>query len=176
MDERQLAAAIGAEIPAETEMHPGKEAVENIPAQIPRARRNDGGVGGEQPHDIRRDELHQHGRHRTKAQRNADAVPQRSRCTVVAACADFLCAQRRHGGEHRRRHQEHKADELFHHAHSSCVCQAAPVGNDGNDQKRNLDQAILHGHRYADAQDAPDDGTPGAEVAFLQLHAVQPAL
>ena len=59
MDERQFAAAIGAEIPAETEMHPGKEAVENIPAQIPRARRNDGGVGGEQPHDIRRDELHQ---------------------------------------------------------------------------------------------------------------------
>ena len=52
----------------------------------------------------------------------------------------------------------------------------AALASEGYQTEDVYKRQSLHGHRYADAQDAPDDGTPGAEVAFLQLHAVQPAL
>ena len=130
MQERKLAAAVSAEIPAEAEVDARKEAVPDIPAQVPAARRSHSGIGGKQRHGIGGDKLHQHTHDGPERQRNADSIVQRLGGAVVLACAHVLRAQRRHRGQHRGRHQEDEADDLLHDAHSGGVRQAAPVGND----------------------------------------------
>ena len=94
MQERKLAAAVSAEIPAEAEMDARKEAVPDIPAQVPAARDGHGGIGGKQRHGIGGDKLHQHTHDGPKGQRNADGVVQCPGGTVVLACAHVLRAQR----------------------------------------------------------------------------------
>ena len=45
---------------------------------------------------------------------------------------------------------------------------AAPVGNDRDEQKRDLDKSVLQGHRHADAQDAANDIFLRPQVTFVQ--------
>ena len=168
MQERKLAAAVSAEIPAEAEVDTRKEAVPDIPAQVPAARDGHSRVAGKQSHGIGGDKLHQHTHDGPKGQRNADGVVQCPGGTVVLSCAHVLGPQRRHRGQHRGRHQEDEADDLLHDAHSGGVRQAAPVGNDRDEQKRDLDKSVLQGHRHADAQDAANDIFLRPKVTFVQ--------
>ena len=89
----------------------------------------------------------------------------------MLARTDVLRPQRRHGGEHGAGHQEQEADDLFHDAHGGGIGQTALVGNDGDDHKRHLNEAILQHHRHTDAQDLAQRLLPGPEVTALQADA-----
>ena len=134
--ERQLRAADGAEISAEAKVHAGKAAVEDIPAQIRPARRDDGRVMREERDDRFGDELDDDRDEHAEAERDGDGIPQRLQRAAGLARADVLRAERRHRREHGRRHEEQKADDLLHDADGGCVREAAAVGDDGDEQKR----------------------------------------
>ena len=74
--------------------------------------------------------------------------------------ANILRAQCRYGRKHGGRHQEQKADDLFHDTNCCSVIQATAVGNNGDDDKSNLDQAILQGNGHTDPEKFPHHRTP----------------
>ena len=172
MQKRQLRAADGAEIPAEAKVHAGKAAVEDIPAQVLPARGGDGRVVREQAHDGLGHELDDDRDDDAEAQRDGDGIPQRLQRAAGLARADALRAEGRHRREHGRRHEEQEADDLLHDADGGCVREAAAVGNDGNEQKRDLDQPVLQRDRHADAQDAAHDRPLRAKITPREGDAV----
>ena len=80
------------------------------------------------------------------------------------------------GGTHGTRHNEQKADHLLDQAHGGGVDQAAVVGDDGDEHKRHLDAAVLHGHGHADLKNAAEHLGLGAQVAALNVDVCATAL
>ena len=174
MQKREFRPPVGAEIPAETEMDAGKNAVPDIAAHILPAGRRHGRIGGEQPHDALGRKLHRHADAQPEPGGDGNGPAQRLRGAAVFAGADVLRAQRRHGRKHRRRHQEQKADDLFHDAHGRRISQAAPVGKYGNEQKRDLDTPVLQRHRQTDLQQCAQHAALRTQVGAPQREAGTP--
>lgn len=65
----------------------------------------------------------------------------------MLARTDVLGGEGGDGGEHGGGHQEQKADKLFHNAHRRRIVQPSAVGNNGNQEKGDLNKAVLKGHR-----------------------------
>ena len=90
----------------------------------------------------------------------------------MLASADILGTQRRHGGQHGAGHEEQKADDLFHDAHSGRIGQAAMICNDGDDHEGHLDEAILQHHRHTDAKQLAQHILLRSEVCTRHADAV----
>ena len=84
--------------------------------------------------------------------------------------------ERADGGAHGTRHNEQKADHLLDQAHGGGVDQPAVVGDDGDEHKRHLDAAVLHGHGHANLKDAAEHLGLGAQVATLNVYVRTAAL
>ena len=81
---------------------------------------------------------------------------------------DILRRQRRDCRQHRGRHNKQSADDLFHDSHRSCIVQSTVIGDHGNQQKGDLNAAILYRNRKADLQNLPHHHTIRAKIGVLQ--------
>ena len=108
-------------------------------------------VGREEGDDLGGDELHEHGHDEAEPSGDDNGIAQGALGPLRLAGPDVLGTQGGDGGEHGGGDQEKKADDLFHDAHGSRIRQPAPVGDDGDDEKADLDQAVLEGDGDADA-------------------------
>ena len=160
-------------------MDAGEQAIPDVAPQVLPAQPDGfgpGGIGGigEKRDHLPGKELHENAADQAEARGDIDGIAQRLAGTVLPARADILRAERRYGGQHGGRHQEQKADDLFHDADRGGVNKPAAVGDDGDEDEGDLDQAILQRHRHADAQNLPHDRATGFEIAFLQRDAGMP--
>ena len=78
--------------------------------------------------------------------------------------------ERADGSAHGTRHNEQKADHLFDQAHGGGVDEPSVVGDDGDEHKRHLDAAVLHGHGHADLKNAAEHLGLGAQVAAFEVN------
>ena len=138
---------MGAEIPAEAEMDPGKEAVPDIPPEVLAAQTDDCRIGAEQADRAVGCKLHHAADEQTKAHRNDDGIAQRLFCPVIFSGAHILGTECRNGGQQGIRHQKYEADHFFHNAHGCCRVQPPAVGDDGDDDKCHLNEAVLQRYR-----------------------------
>lgn len=127
MQKRDAGLSAGAEIPAEREVHTGKNAVKDIPAHILPARCYHVRVRREQPHDRLRDKLREHADGDAEADGNAHGVAERFAGALRLARTDILRADSGDRGEHGRWDEENKAYHLLDDAHSGGIGQPAAV-------------------------------------------------
>ena len=121
MQKRQPGPPAGAEIAAEAELHPGKEAVPDVPAQILSPGQHRRLVRREQAHQRLGKKLHRNDRDRSKPAGQADGPEQGLLRPLRLSSAEILRAQRGDRRQHRRRDEEQKADDLLHDPHSRRV-------------------------------------------------------
>lgn len=131
-----------------------------------------GGVGGEAPQQRLGHKLND--QHYGNAVTGGDhgGVFQGLGGALRLACAKVLGRQRRYRRQHGGRHNEHGADDFFHNAHGGRINQAAVVGNDGDNDERDLNAAVLHSDRQADFKNTAQHAFARAEVLAAQPQAV----
>ena len=173
MQERQPGFSASIEISAETEMDTRKNAVPDISSQVlpvqPYHIRTTFGVSvRKQRYDGFRRKLNDDGGNHTEANSKQDRIPQCLNCPFRLLSTDILCAQRRNRRKHRGRDQEQKAHYFFNNTNCRRIVQAPVIGNDGNDDKSNLNQVILQGNGNTDFQNLPHYRAVGLEVGFLR--------
>ena len=171
MQERQAGFSVGAEISAEAELNPREHAVEDISANVLCPGRDDCRIAHERSHHHRRDKLHQNGNNCAKSEPDGDCIAEDDLHPVTLARTDILCTQSRDRGQHRRRDQEQKADDLFHDADRRRIRQAALVRNDGDGHKGHLNKAVLQSHRNADGEHLLHRRLLRLEIGLSQLDA-----
>ena len=164
MQKRDARLAAGAEIAAEAELHAGKEAVPDVAAQILPARGGDGGIRREEADERLGDKLDEDDDRDAERAGDHRGVAQRETRALGLARADILRAERRDGREHRRRDEEEEADDLFDDADGGRVRQAAAVGDDRDDDERDLNKAVLQSDGHADLKELTHDGALRAKV------------
>lgn len=170
VQERNLRTAVRTEISAEAEMNAGKQAVPDITADVLSAGQNYGSVGGKQSHHRFGNALHDDADEQPKSCGDQDGVAKSQCGAIVLAGADVLGTQGRYGGQHGRRNQEQEADDLFHNADGGCVIQATLVGDDGDNNEGNLNEAVLKCHRKTDFQNLTHNGAFQFQVRAPQLY------
>ena len=169
MQERKFRAAASAEVPAERKMQAGKNAIEDIALQVSRTSGDDRRIQREPADDRRGRELCDRRYCHTKDRTDDEGIPEGLPRPRALPRPNILCAQSRYRRQHRRGHEEHEADELLDDADCRRIGEPAHIGDDRDDEERNLDKAILQGYGHADAQDAAKDlpfRPPGGPVNF----------
>ena len=111
--------------------------------------------------------LHQDHHTGSEADGDTGGVAKRKPRPFRFACPDILRAQSRYRRQHGRGNQKQETDDLFHDPHSRGVVQAPAVGDDGDDDKRDLDQPVLHGNGNADPEQFRHNRTRRTEVGFF---------
>lgn len=143
---------VRAEIPAEAKVNACEHAVPYIPAQILAARQNDRHIlffGKDADHRLR-PELRGDRRRDAEPRRDANGVSQHGARPLMLPRPDILRGQCGNRREHGGRHEEQRPDYFFHDPDCGGVMDSPAVRNDGNDQKSDLDQAVLQSHRDSD--------------------------
>ena len=145
----------GAEIAAEAEVDGSEGAVEEVGLQIRGAMGDDKGIMGEQAHDPGRAELSGKGDDEAEAEAERHGRPHGLLCLPGLAGPEVLAGDRADRAQHGRRHQEKEADHLLDDTDGGGVDDTPPVDDHGDEQERDLDEAVLQADRKADAEDFP---------------------
>ena len=148
MQKGQIRPAAGAEIAAEAKLDSRQKAIPHIASQILAAQAHHltalrGGYVRKQGHNRFRNKLYGYGNRQSQGGHHQNGVPQGLHSPLRLARANILRPQRRHGGQHGRRPQKQKSNDFFHNSHGGRVVQPAMVGDNGNQQKGNLNKAVL---------------------------------
>lgn len=152
MDEAEDREAGGTEEAGEWEVNAGDHAVEHVGAHILYRECLHDRILREQREERRGDELEQDREEEADATGEADTVPECLTRPRWIAGTDRLRRDRRHRRQHAGWHQEEKADRLLDDTDRRRDVDATPVRDYGDDQKRNLDEAVLAGDREANAE------------------------
>ena len=176
MRKADVALAIRSEKTAKANVDAGKDRVKNITAHIAGAGRNDRGVLGKKAEKRRCHQPHQHRDQAAIYHRDGHGIFEHLTRAVALARAGVLRRERADGGAHGTRHDKQKTDHLFDQAHGSGVDEPSVVGDDGDEHKRHLDAAVLHGNGHADLKDAAEHLGLGTQVAALEVNVRAAAL
>ena len=154
-------------------MNASKNTVKNVTTQILAAetdhRRSVRSAGiGEQRNDAFRCKLDRDRNKHAKACGEHHRIAQRLNGPLRFARTDILRSQGRNGRQHRRGDQKEETDHFLHNPDRRCVIQSTLIGNNRDNNKSNLNQAVLKRNRDADPQNFPHDRTARLEVAFFQ--------
>ena len=145
-----LAAAAKIAVDAEYKAH--QHAVQGVGAQILGRRRNHLRVAGENPGQRLRPELGVDTDRSSEDQGIADAALKRAPGPLRLVGPHVLGRHGRHGGGEGRGRQHGESHEPLHHAHGGRSHHAHGVDDHRDDQKRDIDQSVLHGQRRAHQQ------------------------
>ena len=169
MRKADVALAVCSEKAAKANVDAGKDCVENIAAHIAGTGGDYCSVLGKKANKRWRHQPHQHRDQAAVHHRDCHGVLEHLTRAVALARAGILRRECADGGAHGTRHNEQKADHLFDQAHGGSVDEPSVVGNDGDEHKRHLDAAVLHGHGHADLKNAAEHLGLGAQVATLNV-------
>ena len=157
MQKRVAGFSICAEKAAEAEVNTCEDAVHRIGAQILASQADHRidiiPLSDKKRHDPRGKRLAQDKNDRSETGTDHAAVAQYRPAPLVPACARILRGEGRDRREHGARHQEEKADNLFHDPYCGGNFNTPAVGDHCDDQKRDLDQTFLQRDGHAGPQD-----------------------
>lgn len=156
---------VGGEVAGEAEVDAGYGAVEDVGVEVVYAHGNDSGLAGEEegedgacfPEDKENAE-------NAKAYAYGNAIEKALPASFLKAGTGVLGGGGGDGGHHGRGDEEEEADDFFHDAYGSGCFHAAAVGNGGDDEEGDLDEAVLAGNGNADTQDLADPFLSRPEV------------
>ena len=171
MEKADVRLAAGGKIPGKAEVDPSKNGIHNITADVLAAHQHHGGIGGEAPQQRLGHKLNDQYYGNAVTGGDHGGVFQGLGGALRLACAKVLGRQRRYRRQHGGRHNEHGADDFFHNAHGGRINQAAVVGNDGDNDERDLNAAVLHSDRQADFKNTAQHAFARAEVLAAQPQA-----
>lgn len=152
-------------------MHAGEDRVDDVAANVLDAQHDHGGIGGEQTNDGACGQFHDDGDGDAICNGDRRGVFERSYRTFRFACADVLCGYRRNGGKHGGWYEEQHADYLFDHADGRGIVETTIIGDDGDDDERDLDAAVPHRGRHADFENAAKHIAPRTQIRRMQAYA-----
>ena len=166
MDEAEDREAGGTEEAGEWEVNAGDHAVEHVGAHILHRECLHDRILREQREERRGDELEQDREKEPDATGEADTVAERLARPRWIAGTDRLRRDRRDGRQHAGRHQEEEADRFLDDTDRRRDVDTTPVRDHRDDQKRNLDEAVLAGDREANAENLVEHRRvpPGAAI------------
>lgn len=152
MDEAEDRQAGGTEEAGEWEVNAGDHAIKHVGAHILHRECLHDRILRKQREERHGDELEQDREKEADATGEADPVPECLTRPRWIAGTDRLCRDRRHRRQHAGWHQEEEADCFLDDTDRRRDVDTTPVRDHGDDQKRNLDEAVLAGDREANAE------------------------
>lgn len=172
MQEGKPGFSAGAEITAEAEMDAREDAVPDISPHILTAQTDHLGsvrlsaVSEEGDHRFG-GELHHKDNESAEADGDQRGITKGEPCPLRFARADILRAEGGNSRQHGGWNQEQEADDFFHDPNRGRVVQPSPVSDDGDDDKGDLDQAVLHGDGNPDLQYFSHNRSGRPEIFFF---------
>ena len=154
-------------------MNASKNTVKNVTTQILAAetdhRRSVRSAGiSEQRNDAFRCKLDRDRSKHAKACGEHHRIAQRLNSPLRFARTDILRSQGRNGRQHRGGDQKEKTDHFLHNPDRRCVIQSTLIGNNRDNNKSNLNQAVLKRNRDADPQNFPMTARQGLKSLFFR--------
>lgn len=154
-------------------MNASKNTVKNVTTQILAAekdhRRSVRSAGiGEQRNDAFRCKLNRDRSKHAKACGEHHRIAQRLNGPLRFARTDILRSQGRNGRQHRGGYQKEETDHFLHNPDRRCVIQSTLIGNNRDNNKSNLNQAVLKRNWDADPKIFPMTARQGLKSLFFR--------
>ena len=140
MQEGKFRPSAGTEIAAEGEVDSSKNAVPDITADILTAEACNLRICCEKTDHRNGNKLNRNSDDQSENDSNQCSTPHGLFGTLLLSSTDVLRAERRNSGKHGRWNQEQEADDFLYNTDCSRCFQTAPVSDDGNDDKGDLNK------------------------------------